>query len=216
MATEAHDLTAADAKAAPTAQTPHREALTKIINQFTATHVFIRHQRWRPNMTDIEIWESAFQKTHSDCVSSIAELVEAKKTNYSLYESSMGRWVDEMECLYRKLRHDYDQRYPRKMYISYTPPVSTSKLGWRERLSIVRGQNLPTDEHQTVGEKMTELAELANLTYFNGNFYAKTPNGCPIESIRYNLKELDSYNKAAERPSIDEAIVTLANAILNV
>ena len=218
MATEAHDLTIGNTRPAPSAQTPHREALTKIINQLAATHVFIRRSSWRPNIQELEIWEAVFQKNHPDCVSSMAELVEAKKTNYSLYESSMERWVDEMGRLYRELRHDYDERHPKKIYISYTPPVSTIKLHWRERLSKVRGggEGRP-DVHRVARENMAELAEQANLSYFNGNFYAKTPNGCPIESVRYNLKDLNNVNSVSgsDRPNVNEAIVTLANAILN-
>jgi len=203
MATEAHDLTTGNTRPAPSTQTPHREALTKIINQFTATHVFIR-LGGGINIKEEQVWETVFQKNHPDCVFSIAELIEVKRTNYSLYESSRQRYVDELECLYR----EHDEKYPKKIYISYTPP--TPKLNWRERLNRIGGNSITANSATP-----PELAEQANLSYFNGNFYAKTPNGCPIESVRYNLKELNCFNKDSDRPNVNEAIVALANAILN-
>ena len=197
------DLNTNNMDAAPSAQTVHHEALTKIINQFTATHVFIRlgggiNIRKTP---EEEVWEAVFQKNHPDCVSSIVDLIKAKRTNHSLYNSSKERYVDELECLYRELSSEHDEKYPEKIYISYTPP--TAKLNWAERLSNIGGNSITANSATA-----PELAEQANLSYFNGNFYAKTPNGCPIESVRYNL----NYH---ERPNVNEAIVTLANAILN-
>ena len=123
------DLNTNNMDAAPSAQTVHHEALTKIINQFTATHVFIQHG-------------------------------------------------DALHC-------PTAPSYPKKIYISsscsYSPP---------------------------------KQAELANLVYFNGHFYAKTPNGCPIEGIQYILRDIHCL-KSHERPNVNEAIVALANAILN-
>jgi len=205
------DLNTNNMDAAPSAQTVHHEALTKIINQFTATHVFIRlgggiNIRKTP---EEEVWEAVFQKNHPDCVSSIAELIEAKRTNYSLYGTSKERYVDELERLYHELSREYDEKYPEKIYISYTPPVSTTKLNWAERLSNIGGNS-----NGDRGATLPELAEQANLTYFNGHFYAKTPNGCPIESVRYKLK-YPACLESHERPNVNEAIVTLANAILN-
>ena len=203
------DLNTNNMDAAPSAQTVHHEALTKIINQFSATHVFIRHTGGI-NVPEAKVWEAVFQKNYPDCVTSVAELVEAKRTNCSLYESSKERYVDEMERLYHKLSREHDEKYPEKIYISYTPP--TAKLNWAERLSNIGGNSITANSATA-----PELAEQANLTYFNGNFYAKTPNGCPIEGISYILKDLNNVNSVSgsERPNVNEAIVTLANAILN-
>lgn len=204
-------LTLNNKRSDPTTQTVHYDALTKIINQFAATHVFIRLTGGinLPQL-EAEVWEAVFQKNYPDCVTSVAELIEVKRTNYSLYNSSKERFVDEMERLYHKLSREHDEKYPEKIYISYTPP--TPKLNWAERLSNIGGTRTTANS-----ATLPELAELANLAYFNGHFYAKTPNGCPIETIRYKLTDLNCINSVSgsERPNVNEAIVALANAIIN-